>query len=84
MKRIIQFFASLVRSGSQESSKRFLALYSGIILISYLVFTFSSSENVEYILGEIIFFVLVLVGAAVYQATKNRNTNDDERDEYLD
>lgn len=67
MKQLFNWFSRLIKSDSSESSKRFLAVYSGLILVTYLVFRFSNSENIELILGEILSFVLVLAGVAVWE-----------------
>ncbi len=67
MFRIFAFFKRLIQGDSTESSKRFLAVYCGLILVTYLVFRFANEENIELILGEILSFILVLFGVATWQ-----------------
>lgn len=59
------YIRNLTMGGSKESSKRFIALYVGVVLISYIVFRFAKFSNVEMILGELIAFVITLLGLAV-------------------
>lgn len=72
MKQLFNWFTRLIQSDSAESSKRFLAVFSGVVLVSYLVFRFANPVNVEIILGELLGFILVLVGVASWQQVKNK------------
>jgi hypothetical protein len=72
MRQIFNWFSRLIKSDTAESSKRFLALYAGVILVSYLIFRFANPENLEIILGEILTFVLVLVGVAAWQNSRTK------------
>lgn len=67
MKQLFGWFSRLIKMDSSESSKRFLAIFSIIVFVTYLVFRFSDHSNVEIILGEILSFVLVLFGVAAWQ-----------------
>lgn len=67
MRQIFNWFSRLIKMDSSESSKRFLAIFSIIVFVTYLVFRFSDHSNVEIILGEILSFVLVLFGVAAWQ-----------------
>lgn len=67
MRQIFSWFSRLIKMDSSESSKRFLAIFSIIVFVTYLVFRFSDHSNVEIILGEILSFVLVLFGVAAWQ-----------------
>ena len=67
MKQFFSWFSLLIKMDSSESSKRFLAIFSIIVFVTYLVFRFSDHSNVEIILGEILSFVLVLFGVAAWQ-----------------
>jgi hypothetical protein len=73
MLRLIEYFKKLTLGGSKESSKRFIALYIGVILITYVVLRFTDSTNNEIILGELIAFVLTLLGIASYETIKGVN-----------
>jgi|32_taG_2_1085360.scaffolds.fasta_scaffold18495_4 hypothetical protein len=72
MRQIWSFIKQLSKSDSKESSKRFLALYTTLILVSYLVFRYADKDNCEIILGELLSFVLVLMGVAVWQQVKQQ------------
>lgn len=78
MKKLIEYFRNLSNAESKESSKRFVALYVGIVLISYIVFRFTSPENAELILVELIGFVGLLLGVAAWQATEMNKTDKNE------
>lgn len=69
MKRLIQYIKRLTESESKESSKRFIALFT-MILVSYAVIRFTTSKNMELVVGELLTFVLLLCGVAVYQSVK--------------
>lgn len=73
MLKLIEYFKKLTLGGSKESSKRFIALYIGVILITYVVLRFTDSTNNEIILGELIAFVLTLLGIASYETIKGVN-----------
>lgn len=77
MQQLIEYFRRLTLGGNKESSKRFIALYIGVILITYVVLRFADSNNIEIILGELIAFVLTLLGIASYETIKG--VNNDER-----
>ena len=79
MLKLIEYFKKLTLGGSKESSKRFIALYIGVILITYVVLRFTDSTNNEIILGELIAFVLTLLGIASYESIKGVNKKDDEQ-----
>lgn len=70
---MIQFLRKLIQKGSAESSKRFMALAT-MILIYYVVLRFGNSENLETILAELLTFITALSGVSTYesiQKTKN-------------
>jgi Flp pilus assembly protein TadB len=73
MQKLIEYFRRLTLGGNKESSKRFIALYIGVILITYVVLRYTDSTNVEIILGELIAFVLTLLGIASYETIKGVN-----------
>ena len=61
------FLLKLIQSETNESSKRFLAVYGTLILMSWIVFVYTNESNSEYILAELIGFVLVLCGVASWE-----------------
>jgi hypothetical protein len=70
MKKLIEYFRNLTLGGNAESSKRFIALYIGVFLITFVVLKYTNVSNVEMILGELIMFVLTLLGLATYETVK--------------
>ena len=79
MKRLIQYIKRLTESESKESSKRFIALFT-MILVSYAVIRFTTSKNMELVVGELLTFVLLLCGVAVYQSVKKNQQNGENLD----
>ena len=73
MQKLIEYFRRLTLGGNKESSKRFIALYATAFLMTYIVMRFTDSENVAIILGELIAFVLTLLGIASYETIKGVN-----------
>ncbi len=68
------YIKKLIRSNSQESSKRFLALYCIIVLVTYVIVRFANDENLEIVLVELLGFVSALMGLASWQnINKNKN-----------
>lgn len=81
-KALFEYFRRLTLGGNKESSKRFLALYIGVILITYVVARFTNASNVEMILGELIALVLTLVGITSYENHKGlTQPKEDESNE---
>ena len=74
----INFLYKLTLGGSKESSKRFIALYVGIFLITYIVLRFTNHKNLEIVLAELIAFVLALLGIAAYEGIKRIQNNKNE------
>lgn len=77
MKRIWAFIKNLIKSDTQESSKRFLAVYIILVLVSWIVFAYTKSTNAEIILIELLGFVAVLMGVASWQSVKNKSKDDE-------
>jgi hypothetical protein len=69
--KILRYFRKLIEANSQDSSKRFLALYT-MILVSYTVFRFTNKENAITILELLLGFILVIMGVAVWQSIKKK------------
>ena len=71
MNRIISFFRRLTEGNSKESSKRFMALFA-MILASYVVIRFADSKNSEFILAELLSFILMISGVASWQNIRQK------------
>jgi len=77
MKIMIKFFSNLMRTNTQESSKRFVALMS-VIVVFILIFLYTDKTNAELIIGEILSFILVLFGVATWETRGKRLSGNDE------
>lgn len=76
---LFEYFRRLTLGGNKESSKRFLALYIGVFLITYVVLKFTNATNMEMVLGELIALVVTLVGITSYENHKGlNNTKENE------
>ena len=69
-KKLIGYIKKLILSDSKESSKRFIMLYT-MILVSYVVIAFTTPLNAEMILGILCGFVLTLAGVATWRNSKD-------------
>ena len=78
MKRIWSFINNLVNANSQESSKRFVALYVVIILVSWMIFVYTDKHNVELILVELLGFAMMLFGVASWQDVRKNKDNQNK------
>lgn len=77
MARIWQFIKNLIKSDTAESSKRAIAIGS-MTLVAYVVIRYTTKENTEVVLGELLSFVLVLSGVAVWQDVKKHRNGTDQ------
>lgn len=66
IRRFIDYCRKLTEKRSAESSKRFMALMT-MILVYYIVIRFTTAENIEIVLVELLSFILVLCGVAVWE-----------------
>ncbi len=69
---IKQFFKNLLSGESPTSHKRFLALFIGIVLISYIVIRFTNKDNLVSVLINLSAFVLALSGVSAWEKIKNK------------
>lgn len=67
--KIITYIKKLINRRSNESSKRFVAL-SCMLLVTYAVLRFTSEDNVVLVIAELLGFILVLFGVAVWENIK--------------
>lgn len=75
---MINFIKKLIRSKSEESSKRFSALYTVIVLITPVTWAYTSEDNLPIVLGILTGFVLTLFGIAVHQDIRNNRINNEQ------
>jgi hypothetical protein len=66
------YFRKLTMGDSKESSKRFIAI-SSMILVSYVVIRFADSKNCEVILAELLSFILMILGVASWQNIREKS-----------
>lgn len=81
MRKIIEYLRNLTKASSDDSSKRFIALYVVLILITYLVIRYTNKHNVELILAELLGFAGALLAVGTWgnvQATKNSQIKENE------
>ena len=69
--KLLLFIKKLINMKSNESSKRFVAL-SITLLVIYSTIRYTNHDNVELILGELLSFILVLMGVTVWERIKKQ------------
>jgi hypothetical protein len=69
--KVILYLKKLINRKSNESSKRFMALAT-MMLITYAVLRYTTTENIVLVLGELLGFILVLMGVAVWENIKRK------------
>lgn len=77
--KLLNYLKQLIASDSKESSKRFLAIYATVGLITFVVIAYTNKNNSVIVLTTLCGFVLTLVGVASWQAVKNHKKNNDEQ-----
>lgn len=79
MKAIWKYLGNIIKSDSSDSSKRFLALLA-FALVIYIVIRFTHDSNFVTVLEILLGFVLVMLGAAVWQdIRKNRIEKENKK-----
>ena len=73
--RILNYLANLTRVGTKESSKRFTALYIVLIIVTFLVFRYTNTENYPLVLGELLGFATLLFGIGSFTKENKPNTD---------
>ena len=76
MKKLTNFFKSLAQSNSNDSSKRFLAIYVTLALITFIVLLYTNDKNNVMVLTTLCGFVLALVGVASWQSIKSSKNDN--------
>jgi len=69
--RLFRYIKRLIEKQSNESSKRFIAL-SVTCLVIYASVRYTNKDNIVLILGELLGFILVLMGVAVWENIKTK------------
>lgn len=78
--QVAAYFRKLSEGSSKESSKRFMALFT-MLLVSYVVIRYANPENCELILGELLTFILTISGVATWQNVKIKSMKKDAENE---
>ncbi len=78
MKKLYTFISNLSKKGAEESSKRFIALYVTIVLITFVVFRYTDKSNVLLILVELIGLVVSLVTVASWEKRNHEKYHKDD------
>jgi len=79
MSKLSRYISNLSKSDAQQSSKRFIALYVAVVLISFVVFRYTDKNNIELVLVELIGCVLGLLGIGGWEK-RNREKYHSEND----
>lgn len=69
--KFFRYIRKLINDKTSESIKSFIAL-SVTLLVFYITIRFTNSENIEFILGELLSFILVLIGVASWETVKKQ------------
>lgn len=70
--KLINYIKRLINNKTNESSKRFIALLITLIVV-YISIIFTNQENIILVLAELLSFILVLMGVAVWENIKRKN-----------
>ncbi len=69
--KFLAYIKKLIERRSNESSKRFIALFISILVV-YSTIRYTTRDNIVLILGELLGFILVLMGVAVWESIKRK------------
>ncbi len=79
MRKIFEYFTNLTKAKTEESSKRFLALYVVIVIVSILTYKYTTSGNFTLVLAQVLGFAGLLLGIGSWQNVQDKkNTRKDE------
>ena len=67
MRRFLSYLKGLTSSNAEDSSKRFIAMYIFVGLVSFIVIAYTSTRNIELILGELCATGLLLLGVSSWE-----------------
>lgn len=71
---MIKFLSNIIKSKTPESSKRFIAVLT-FLLVAYLVARFGNKENAVELTIVLTGFISVLLGVAAVENIKNKNND---------
>lgn len=74
--KLINYIKQLIDSRSKESSKRFIALFTTLGLITYVTIGYTRPDNAVLMLTTLCGFVLAILGVAAWQSVKMTNQNE--------
>jgi prephenate dehydrogenase len=80
IKSFKNFLSKIIRRDTNESSKRFIALWT-MSLLTYAVLRYTKHDNVVSIISALATFILALLGVAVWEQVElnsNKNKKEDE------
>ena len=77
LKMAVKYLGKLIQADSKESSKRFLALYATLGLMTYVIIGYTNIGNAVYMLGTLCSFVLALAGIGAFLASTKNNSNEE-------
>jgi hypothetical protein len=80
----INYLYKITLGGSKESSKRFIAVFTVLVPMDYIVFRFTNLGNMPSVLGMLIGFVLSLLVAAAIEKSKESKIKEEEPKEPTD
>ena len=72
MTKVVKYLKALIDSNSKESSKRFLALYTMLFLVTFAVLKYTNSNNLVMVLAQLLSFVIAVLGVATWQKIKGK------------
>lgn len=79
MRKIFNYLANLTKSKTEESSKRFLALYVVLVIVSILTYKYTTSGNFTLVLAQVLGFAGLLLGIGSWQNVQDKkNKGKDE------
>lgn len=77
--KFFNYLRSIISANSNDSSKRFIALYS-LGLVTYIVVAYVTVNNAIESLKLLLGFIAILIGVTAWQQVKNYNKNEKTND----
>lgn len=76
--KVINFVKNLIKSKSEESSKRASALYTVVVLVTPITWMHTNPDNLVLVLVTLTGFVATLFGIAVHQDIRNNRIKNEQ------
>ena len=67
--KLVNYLKKVVK----DSTKRFIFIYLTLVVLTPLMFTYTSNDNFEVVLAELLGFLGFLAGGGVYESIKKQN-----------